>query len=172
MPLSYKSEESSSATGSSLSLEITIGSVGAGASEAGASEAGASEAGASEAGASEAITKKHLRHFCVFDELYSGTNPYEAVSSAYAFLNYLNKYNDVNFVLTTHFLDLCRRLDKEKGIHNYHMKIENVDDDFKYTYQLEKGIYFIKGGIKVLRDLEYPTEIIDNTKAILKELDI
>ena len=137
-----------------------------------ASEAGASEAGASEAGASEAITKKHLRHFCVFDELYSGTNPYEAVSSAYAFLNYLNKYNDVNFVLTTHFLDLCRRLDKEKGIHNYHMKIENVDDDFKYTYQLEKGISFIKGGIKVLRDLEYPTEIIDNTKAILKELDI
>ena len=136
------------------------------------SEAGASEAGASEAGASEAITKKHLRHFCVFDELYSGTNPYEAVSSAYAFLNYLNKYNDVNFVLTTHFLDLCRRLDKEKGIHNYHMKIENVDDDFKYTYQLEKGISFIKGGIKVLRDLEYPTEIIDNTKAILKELDI
>ena len=52
------------------------------------------------------------------------------------------------------------------------MKIENVDDDFKYTYQLEKGISFIKGGIKVLRDLEYPTEIIDNTKAILKELDI
>ena len=113
-----------------------------------------------------------LRHFCVFDELYSGTNPYEAVSSAYAFLNYLNKYENVNFVLTTHFLDLCRRLDKEKGIHNYHMKIENVDDDFKYTYQLEKGISFIKGGIKVLKDLEYPTEIIDNTKAILKELDV
>jgi hypothetical protein len=127
---------------------------------------------ASEAGASEAVTKKQLRHFCVFDELYSGTNPYEAISSAYAFLNYLNKYDNVNFVLTTHFLDLCRRLDKEKGIHNYHMKIENADDDFKYTYQLEKGISFIKGGIKVLRDLEYPNEIIDNTKAILKELDI
>jgi hypothetical protein len=115
---------------------------------------------------------KKLRHFCVFDELYSGTNPYEAISSAYAFLNYLNKYENVNFVLTTHFLDLCRRLDKEKGIHNYHMKIENADDDFKYTYQLEKGISYIKGGIKVLKDLEYPTEIIDNTKAILKELDI
>jgi DNA mismatch repair ATPase MutS len=134
-----------------------------------ASEVGASEVGASEVGAS---AKKPLRHFCVFDELYSGTNPYEAISSAYAFLNYLNKYENVNFVLTTHFLDLCRRLDKEKGIHNYHMKIENVDDDFKYTYQLEKGISYIKGGIKVLRDLEYPTEIINNTKVILQELDI
>ena len=120
----------------------------------------------------EKANEKKLRHFCVFDELYSGTNPYEAISSAYAFLNYLNKYENVNFVLTTHFLDLCRRLDKEKGIHNYHMKIENVDDDFKYTYQLEKGISYIKGGIKVLKDLEYPTEIINNTKAILQELDI
>jgi hypothetical protein len=120
----------------------------------------------------DAITEKPLRHFCVFDELYSGTNPYEAVSSASAFLNYLNKYENVNFVLTTHFLDLCRRLDKEKGIHNYHMKIENVNDDFTYTYQLEKGISYIKGGIKVLKDLEYPTEIINNTKAILQELDV
>ena len=52
------------------------------------------------------------------------------------------------------------------------MEVQEQGDDFKYTYQLEKGISFIKGGIKVLRDLEYPTEIIDNTKAILKELDI
>ena len=29
-------------------------------------------------------------HFCVFDELYSGTNPDEAITSAYGYLNYLN----------------------------------------------------------------------------------
>jgi hypothetical protein len=113
-----------------------------------------------------------LRHFCVFDELYSGTNPYEAISSAYAYLKYLNKYDNVNFVLTTHFLDLCRRLEKEREIHNYHMKIETVNDDFKYTYKLEKGISDIKGGVKVLKDLEYPAEIIKNTNDTLKELDI
>jgi len=113
-----------------------------------------------------------LRHFCVFDELYSGTNPYEAISSAHAYLKYLNKYDNVNFVLTTHFLDLCRRLEKEPNIHNYHMKIENENNDFKYTYKLEKGISYIKGGIKVLRDLEYPLEIINNTNDTLKELEI
>ena len=31
------------------------------------------------------------RHFCIFDELYSGTNPYEAVASSYSFLDYLTK---------------------------------------------------------------------------------
>jgi hypothetical protein len=114
----------------------------------------------------------NLRHFCVFDELYSGTNPYEAISSAYAYLTFLNKHDNVNFVLTTHFLDLCRRLEKEREIHNYHMKIETLNDDFKYTYKLEKGISYIKGGIKVLKDLEYPLEIINTTKDTLQELDI
>jgi hypothetical protein len=127
---------------------------------------------AQEAEASTDFSNKTLRHFCVFDELYSGTNPYEAISSAYAYLTYLNKYNNVNFVLTTHFLDLCRRLEKEQGIHNFHMKIETVNDDFKYTYKLEKGISYIKGGIKVLKDLDYPPEIIKNTNATLQELDI
>jgi hypothetical protein len=115
---------------------------------------------------------KKTRHFCVFDELYSGTNPYEAISSAYAYLTYLNKYDNVNFVLTTHFLDLCRRLEKEREIHNFHMKIETTNDDFKYTYKLEKGISYIKGGIKVLKDLDYPAEIIKNTNNTLQELDI
>lgn len=113
-----------------------------------------------------------LRHFCVFDELYSGTNPYEAISSAYAFLKYLHKYDTVNFVLTTHFLDLCKRLEKEKHMHNYHMKIETDNDDFKYTYKMEKGISEIKGGIKVLKDLEYPIEIINTTSDTLKDLVI
>ena len=114
----------------------------------------------------------NLRHFCVFDELYSGTNPYEAISSAYAFLKYLHKYDNVNFVLTTHFLDLCKRLEKEKRMNNYHMRIDIDNDDFKYTYKMEKGISEIKGGIKVLKDLEYPAEIINTTSNTLKELVI
>ena len=112
------------------------------------------------------------RHFCVFDELYSGTNPYEAVGSAYAFLTFLNKNDNVNFVLTTHFLDLCRRLEKQEKMNNYHMKIEVNEEDFKYTYKMAKGISTIKGGVKVLKDLDYPQEIINTTIETLKELEI
>ena len=42
--------------------------------------------------------KKHERHFAVFDELYSGTNPYEAISSAYSYLNYISK-NKGGFII-------------------------------------------------------------------------
>ena len=53
------------------------------------------------------------------------------------------------------------------------MKIEtSVEGDFKYTYKMAKGISDIKGGIKVLKDLDYPAEIINTTSLTLKELDI
>ena len=119
-----------------------------------------------------------VRHFCVFDELYSGTNPYEAIGSAYSFLKYLNKYENVTFMLTTHFLDLCKRLDGEDKILNCNMKINNNNNnnnnnqDFIYTYKLQNGISDIKGGIKVLKDLAYPNEIIENTKKIIDECKI
>jgi DNA mismatch repair ATPase MutS len=65
-------------------------------------------------------------------------------------------------------LDLCQRLEKETGMHNYHMQIDTGEDDFKYTYKMEKGISQIKGGVKVLKDLDYPSEIINNTNELLK----
>jgi len=100
-------------------------------------------------------------HFGVFDELYSGTNPEEAVTSASALLNHLNKKNNVNYILTTHYYKLCSKLDKNIS-KNYHMEIKkNKDnDDFKFTYKIKKGISKIKGGLKVLRDLDYPEDII------------
>ena len=121
-----------------------------------------------------------IRHFCVFDELYSGTNPYEAIGSAYAFLTYLNKHKNVKFILTTHYLDLCKRLEVSEetieNVENYNMKIitndTDANNDFKYTYKLQHGISHIKGGVKVLKDLDYPKEIIERTTTIIKELII
>ena len=103
------------------------------------------------------------RHFCVFDELYSGTNPDEAVASAGAFMVYLSKYNTVYCMLTTHFFELCKYLESNQRFENRHMSTIMNDDDskgFKYTYLLEKGISLTKGGIKVLKDMNYPEEIL------------
>lgn len=106
------------------------------------------------------------RHFCVFDELYSGTNPEEAVGSATAFMEYITNNININCILTTHFVKLCKKLGKHDNIKNYHMKtIENKEThNFDYTYILEKGISKVKGGHKVLSDMNYPDEIL--TKVI------
>lgn len=105
---------------------------------------------------------KEDSHFCAFDELYSGTNPDDAVSSSLAFMNYLLNYNNVTSILTTHYVKVCKKLSKNKNIKNYKMKIiDEADGTFKYTYVLESGISRIKGGLKVLSDMNYPTEILN-----------
>jgi hypothetical protein len=108
-------------------------------------------------------TNDNETHFCVFDELYSGTNPDEAVTSATAFMEYLVKNNNVSCLLTTHFIKVCKNLKKNKALENFYMKTEKHESRIKYLYKLEKGISTVKGGINVLSDMNYPQEIIDNT---------
>jgi hypothetical protein len=106
---------------------------------------------------------KKEAHFCVFDELYSGTNPEEAERSAISFMNYLVKYKTVSTILTTHYTKVCEHLESTNNtIVNYHMKVSsNENNDFHYTYLLLKGISKTKGGIKVLKDMNYPKEILE-----------
>ncbi len=105
------------------------------------------------------------RHFCAFDELYSGTNPEDATASSLAFMNYISANKNVSSILTTHYYKVCRKLAKNKRIQNFNMKTNsNENNTFSYTYQLVKGISEIKGGIKVLKELNYPTLITENIR--------
>ena len=90
-------------------------------------------------------------HFCIFDELYSGTNPYEAVASAYGYIDYLSNMKNVDIMLTTHYIQLCTNLKSNRRVKNYHMSVEIKSDyNVDYLYKFKKGISTIKGGIKVL----------------------
>ena len=106
------------------------------------------------------------RHFVIFDELYSGTNPEQAVKSAYSYLNYLGDIKNVSFILTTHFYDLCQHIkkDKSKKIINISMKSENIENSHKYFYKLQKGISIVKSGFDVLKKMNYPDKIISTLK--------
>ena len=106
---------------------------------------------------------KNHSHFCVFDELYSGTNPEEAEISATAFMSYLTKQKTVSCLLTTHFVKVCKSLEDNKNITNCHMSAENINNRLIYLYTLKKGISEVKGGINVLTEMNYPKEIIDET---------
>lgn len=105
-------------------------------------------------------------HFCIFDELYSGTNPDEASKASFAFLNYLTEYKNIYFMLTTHYTCICKRIVKEKmsKIGNYKMDVKETDasgeNNFIYTYKMVKGISNIEGAVNVLKSLSYPEKII------------
>ena len=78
------------------------------------------------------IQNDNARQFCIFDELYSGTNPKEATKSAYAFLEFIRKYKHVDLFLTTHYVSICDQwtttdVDK-KPIQNYQMLVKTVKE--------------------------------------------
>jgi hypothetical protein len=107
------------------------------------------------------------RHFCIFDELYSGTNPYEAVAAAYGYIDYISKNPNVDLILTTHYIELCELLEKHNAgaITNLHMSVSPLTGE--YLYKIAGGISTIKGGLKVLRDLDYPNEIVESARRII-----
>jgi len=114
------------------------------------------------------IDNPQKRHFCIFDELYSGTNPYEAVAAAYGYIDYISKNPKVDLILTTHYIELCQLLEKKNAgdITNLHMSV--CPDTGAYLYKIADGISTIKGGLKVLRELNYPNEIVESAKLIIQ----
>ena len=108
-----------------------------------------------------------FRHFCLFDELYSRTNPTEASKAGYAFLEYLHQHHNVKFILTTHYLSICKKFKNSNDIQNYKMVVNvNPDGSFEYTYKIKKGISKMKGGVRVLKDMNYPDHIIKTIEDI------
>ena len=113
---------------------------------------------------------KNKKHFCIFDELYSGTNPYEAVATAYSYLNFITENPNIRFMLTTHYIRLCKLFRKHKQVCNYNMETEIKDYIPKYSYKMVKGVSKIKGGIMVLKQLNYPTKILNEANQIINKL--
>ncbi len=83
-------------------------------------------------------------------------------------MDYLAKRKNVSTILTTHYIKLCKQLNMNRNIRNCHMKVKKTEDNFEYSYLLEKGISTVKGGVKVLIDMDYPIEILNNAKLLQK----
>ena len=101
--------------------------------------------------------------FIIFDELYSGTNPEEAVISSKAFIQYMSSFK-VSFMVTTHYIDICKSIHRE-NIRNMKMEAKkNEKFRIDYTYKIVPGISTVKAGVFVLKDLGYPEVMMQDFK--------
>ena len=109
------------------------------------------------------------RHLCVFDELFSGTNPEEAVATGVAFMEGLTLSGRATCVLTTHFVNLCDHLDSVPGVANMHMSVKRGDGGHGHgpTYLLCPGVSTVKGGVAVIRDMEFPKDMVARAEAVI-----
>jgi DNA mismatch repair ATPase MutS len=59
-------------------------------------------------------------------------------------------------------------LESNLAVENFYMLTQTKQGatDFDYTYKLKKGISELRGGLKILNDMDYPKEIMDKTREI------
>ena len=106
---------------------------------------------------------KNKRHFCIFDELYSGTNPEDAVDAGIIFLKYINSMKNVDFMITTHYFDLCEQMKETTKISLKHMETHMNDKSgiVDYTYKIKDGLCKMRAGKSVLASMNYPKEMFE-----------
>jgi len=103
------------------------------------------------------------RHFAIFDELFSGTNAKESIKTGQSFLKYLEQRKHVNFVMTTHFTEICKNLKQNSTIKMIQMDTKSKENgEFEYTYKMKNGISNVLGAVKVLKEMDYPIEILND----------
>ena len=94
-------------------------------------------------------------HLCIFDELYSGTNPSDAVMCAKLYLKGMNEFKkNVDYLITTHYVDLCKSFETDQHLYNMKMQVIEKDESIEYLYKLVKGISTINGGKYILKQLD------------------
>ena len=72
-------------------------------------------------------------------------------------------------MLLSYLLDLCKKI--ESIVINSHMNVEKQDEyTFKYTYKISQGVSSVRGGLKVLYDLNYPERILTESTNLLKNM--
>lgn len=96
------------------------------------------------------------RHLCIFDELFSSTNPTDAITCSRAFIEYIAKNRNINLFLTTHYTEICDDLEKNKKMRPL-IHFKQMDN-----YKMCKGISRIHGALKIMSEMDYPVEILDN----------
>jgi len=102
-------------------------------------------------------TKKRI--MCIFDELFSGTNPMEATASAVSLLQYLSNYMNLDFLLTTHFTEVCEKLKLNPRVSLKRMRV--LENPIQYTYKIENGISYVRGGVIILEQMGFPIPIVE-----------
>jgi energy-coupling factor transporter ATP-binding protein EcfA2 len=102
-------------------------------------------------------------HLCIFDEIYSGTNPNDAVMCAKLYLKGLNRYkNKVDYMITTHYIDVCEHFKNKPSVKTKKMNVKECPEKLEYDYKMTDGISYVNGGIFILKQLGYPSYLYES----------
>lgn len=106
------------------------------------------------------------RVIAFIDEILKGTNTMERISASAAIMKY-GQSTDAKILVATHDMELTTMLNNY--YENYHFE-ETVDDEgVFFDYKLKKGPSTSSNAIKLLKTMNYETEIVDDANEIYND---
>ncbi|MDD3223183.1 MAG: MutS family DNA mismatch repair protein [Clostridium sp.] len=105
---------------------------------------------------------------CIIDEIFRGTNPIERVNASVEILDYLQKHNAIA-VVATHDLEITDIL---KDNYKLFYFTEDVNKEgMAFDYKIKEGVCRTRNAIKLLKYLNYPEEIVENTNKRIEKMN-
>jgi hypothetical protein len=104
----------------------------------------------------------------VMDEIFSSTNPVEAISGAYAVCKKMSECSNNLLVFTTHF-NYLTNLKKTGKFLNYKMETIVDGSDYEFTYKLIPGVNKQFLALEILKKNGFDQDIIDEALLIKKK---
>lgn len=106
------------------------------------------------------------RVIAFIDEILKGTNTMERISASAAIMKY-GQRTDSKILVATHDMELTSMLDKY--YENYHFEEIVNDEGVFFDYKLKKGPSTSSNAIKLLKTLNYETNIVDDANEIYND---
>jgi DNA mismatch repair ATPase MutS len=107
------------------------------------------------------------------DEIFSSTNPVEAVAGAFAVCKKMASYKSNILIFTTHFNYLTKLVKQpEHSFVNYRMGTlyDETTNNISFTYKFEKGVNKHLLALELLKKSGFDHDVIDDAIAVKKLL--
>ena len=111
--------------------------------------------------------------FCIFDEIFNGTNPIEGISGAYAIGDLLGHKKNSISLITTHFHQLSKlsTSHRSSNYNNYQFPVQiTKDGDIKYLYKIKPGVSNQLIALKLLSKKGFDPETVQLAEKTCKQL--
>ncbi|MCM1467653.1 MAG: hypothetical protein NC086_05845 [Alistipes sp.] len=113
-------------------------------------------------------SQKKEKILCFLDEVLRGTNTVERIAASTQILKSFDGKNALCFA-ATHDIELTSLL--ADYYDNYHFDESFVNDDVQYSYRLETGPARSRNAIRLLKQMGYEEQLIDDANALTKKFE-
>ncbi|HJV45366.1 MAG TPA: DNA mismatch repair protein MutS [Bacillota bacterium] len=103
----------------------------------------------------------------IIDEIGRGTSTHDGLSIAQAVIEYLQQTVGCKSIISTHFHELAILEESLEGLKNYHMAVEEKDNNVIFLRKLKRGATSESYGIYCAKVAGLPNEVIDRAQELL-----